>query len=199
MIEIKIGDCTQRFKDLEDNSVDAVICDPPYGVRYLEKGWDDLGSGKQQREWHRGWLAEAHRVLKSNGVIKAFSSAKTLHHLTSAMVEVGFVSILVEAWVYTSGMPTGNYDMAKGIEATLLFGDSNKKTFKKLKGSRREGKVGYSKIFLEHGLRPKDYQINGVAFDLEPQTKEGSLYMGYGTTLKKSWEPVCIGVKNDND
>lgn len=26
MIEIKIGDCTQRLKDLEDNSVDAVIC-----------------------------------------------------------------------------------------------------------------------------------------------------------------------------
>ena len=195
MIEIKIGDCTQRLKDLEDNSVDSIICDPPYGVRYLEKGWDDLGSGSQQREWHRGWLSEAYRVLKTNGVLKAFSSAKTLHHLTSTMIEVGFVNLVVEAWVYTSGMPTGNYDIAKGIEATLLFGDSNKTTFKKLKGCRKEGKTGYTKLRVEQGTRSTDYGLSSSALDLEPQTKEGSLYMGYGTTLKKSWEPVCVGVK----
>lgn len=195
MIEIKIGDCTERLKDLEDNSVDSIICDPPYGVRYLEKGWDDLGSGKQQREWHRGWLAEAHRVLKPNGVLKAFSSAKTLHHLTSAMAEAGFLDIEVEAWVYSSGMPTGNYDIAKGIEATLLFGNANTQTFKKLKGTRKEGKTGYNKLRVEHGTRETNYSLSSSAFDLDPQTKEGSLYMGYGTTLKKSWEPVCIGVK----
>lgn len=39
MIEIKIGDCAERLKDLEDNSVDAVICDPPYGLKFMSKGW----------------------------------------------------------------------------------------------------------------------------------------------------------------
>lgn len=195
MIEIKIGDCTQRLKDLEDNSVDAVICDPPYGVKYLEKGWDNLGNGSQQREWHRAWLTESYRVLKPNGVIKSFSSPKTLHHLTSVMIEVGFTEVKVEAWVYTSGMPIGNYDVAKGIEATVLFGNANQITFKKLKGNRKEVKTGYNKLRLEHGTRKSDYGLSSNAFDLDPQTKEGELYMGYGTSLKKSWEPVCIGVK----
>ncbi len=195
MIEIKIGDCTERLQDLEDNSVDSIICDPPYGIKVLDKDWDDLGEGSQQRNWHRKWLTEAHRVLKKGGLIKAFSGAKTYHHLIATMEEIGFSELRIEAWVYTSGMPAGNYDVAKGVESQILFGDSNKKFFKKLKGSRREGKVGYSKIFLEHGLRPKDYQVYGVAFDLEPQTEEGELYMGYGTTLKKAWEPICIGVK----
>ena len=195
MIEIKIGDCTQRLKDLEDNSVDAVICDPPYGIKVLEKtDWDNLGSGKQQSGWHRGWLAEVHRVLKPNGVLKAFSSAKTLHHLTSAMVETGFLNIKVEAWVYR-GMPTGNYDIAKGIEATILFGNANSQTFKKLKGTRKEGKTGINKLRVVHGIRNTDYDLSSSAFDLEPQTNEGKRFMGYGTTLKKSWEPVCIGFK----
>ena len=39
MIEIKIGDCTNRLKEIEDNSVDAIICDPPYGLKFMSKGW----------------------------------------------------------------------------------------------------------------------------------------------------------------
>lgn len=195
MIEIKIGDCTQRLKDLENNSVDAIISDPPYGVKWLEKGWDNLGEGVQQRQWHIGWLTEAHRVLKPNGVLKAFSGAKTYHHLISTMVEVGFSDLSVAAWVYTSGMPTGNYDIAKGVEATILFGNANNQTFKKLKGTRRSGKTGYNDLRLEHGTRGSNYEGVSSAFDLEPQTEEGVLFMGYGTTLKKAWEPICIGYK----
>ena len=76
MVEIKIGDCVDRLKDLEDSSVDSIICDPPYGLKFM-KEWDDIGDGSQQREWHRAWLLEAHRVLKPNGVLKAFSGTRT--------------------------------------------------------------------------------------------------------------------------
>tara|TARA_A100001035_G_scaffold248005_1_gene217863 strand:- start:17 stop:619 length:603 start_codon:yes stop_codon:yes gene_type:complete len=198
MIEIKIGDCTQRLKDLEDNSIDAVICDPPYGFKYLDKGWDDIGDGSQQREWHRGWLKEAHRVLKSNGVLKAFSSSKTFHHLIAMMGEIGFKDLRVEAWTYISGMPVGNYDVAKGVECQLLFGNSNQQKFNLLKGSRREGKTGLNSIRFRHNTRSSDYAQLG-AFELNPQTNEGRIYMGYGTALKKSWEPVCIGVKIESN
>jgi len=105
MIEIKIGDCTDRLKDLEDNSVDAIICDPPYGLKFMSKGWDDIGNGSQQREWHRGWLTEAHRVLKPNGVLKAFSGSRTFHHLIAMMEEIGFSDLRIEAWSYSSGFP----------------------------------------------------------------------------------------------
>jgi len=115
MIEIKIGDCTQRLKDLEDNSVDTVICDPPYGLKFMSKGWDDIGDGSQQREWHRAWLTEAHRVLKPNGVIKAFSGTRTFHHLIAMMGELGFSDLRVEAWVYGSGFPK-SLNVSKAIE-----------------------------------------------------------------------------------
>jgi DNA modification methylase len=194
MIEIKIGDCVERLKDLDDNSIDAIICDPPYGLKYVKKDWDDIGEGSQQREWHKIWLLEAHRVLKPNGVLKAFSSATTFHHLIAMMGEIGFCDLKIEGWAYTSGMPAGNYDMAKGVESLILFGDSNNKNFKHLHGVRREGKTGLNSLNLRHDARPEDYTQHG-AFTLDPQTEQGKRFMGYGTTLKKSWEPVCIGVK----
>jgi site-specific DNA-methyltransferase (adenine-specific) len=181
------------LKEIEDNSVDAVICDPPYGIKYLGTGWDDIGDGSQQREWHRDWVSETYRVLKPNGVIKAFSSPRTSHHLIAMMDEVGFSDLKVEAWLYISGMPL-SYDVAKGVECLLLFGNSNQTKFSLLKGSRREGKTGLNNIKYKQNKRSEDYKQLG-AFDLEPQTKEGELYMGYGTSLKKSWEPVCRGVK----
>ena len=71
----------------------------------MSKDWDDIGNGSQQREWHRKWLVESYRVLKSKGVIKAFSGTRTFHHLIAMMEEIGFSDLRVEAWTYGSGFP----------------------------------------------------------------------------------------------
>ena len=194
MIEIKIGDCTQRLKDLEDNSVVAVICDPPYGIKFMSKGWDDIGDGGQQREWHRKWLTQAHRVLKPSGVLKTFSGTRTFHHLIYMMEEIGFSELRVEAWTYGSGFPKSR-SISKDIDKTL--GEARKV-------------VGYRKgIGLESG-KSKGFSysqehIPGVCMggkevqiDLPitvPASKEAHQYEGWGTALKPAWEPVCIGVK----
>jgi len=34
------GDCLEVMKDLEDNSIDAVVTDPPYGWKFMGKSWD---------------------------------------------------------------------------------------------------------------------------------------------------------------
>lgn len=34
------GDCVEVLKTLPDNSVDAVVTDPPYGIRFMGKAWD---------------------------------------------------------------------------------------------------------------------------------------------------------------
>ena len=160
----------------------------------MEKGWDDIGEGSQQREWHKGWLKEAHRVLKPNGVLKAFSGSRTFHHLLSAMGDSSFSELSVEAWSYGSGMPF-SMNIAKALEASILLGSSNKKEFKKLTGARREGSHGYCNLNVVHGRRDADYSGRGQSFDLDPQTDMGKKYMGYGTTLKPAWEPICIGYK----
>ena len=36
------GDCALVMADMEENSVDAVVCDPPYGLEFMGKEWDRL-------------------------------------------------------------------------------------------------------------------------------------------------------------
>ena len=38
---------------IENNTVESVVCDPPYGLKFMEKGWDSIGDGADQREWHQ--------------------------------------------------------------------------------------------------------------------------------------------------
>ena len=40
MIKLLLGDCLDKLKELEDNSVDSVVTDPPYGLGFMGKQWD---------------------------------------------------------------------------------------------------------------------------------------------------------------
>jgi len=188
MIEIKIGDCTNRLKEIEDNSVDAVICDPPYGLKFMSKGWDDIGNGSQQREWHRGWLKEAHRILKPNGVIKAFSGSRTYHHLIAMMEEIGFVDLRVEAWGYGSGFPK-SHNLAKqfekklGVEGEII----GHKAGVKVDDSQGYGGIARGGV----GIVQKNAMIPVRALVSE----EAKTWEGWGTALKPAFEPVVIGYK----
>jgi len=37
------GDCIEHMKQLEENSVDAIVTDPPYGLEFMGKNWDKFG------------------------------------------------------------------------------------------------------------------------------------------------------------
>jgi len=39
-MELLLGDCLEKLKDMEDNSVDSIVTDPPYGISFMGKKWD---------------------------------------------------------------------------------------------------------------------------------------------------------------
>ena len=39
-IDLLLGDCLEKMKTLAENSVDAIVTDPPYGIRFMGKAWD---------------------------------------------------------------------------------------------------------------------------------------------------------------
>ena len=39
-INLLLGDCGEVLKTLQENSVDSIICDPPYGLSFMGKKWD---------------------------------------------------------------------------------------------------------------------------------------------------------------
>ena len=39
-MKLILGDCIEKMKDIPDNSIDMVLCDPPYGTTACK--WDSI-------------------------------------------------------------------------------------------------------------------------------------------------------------
>lgn len=59
------GDCLERMKEIPDGSIDAVICDPPYGTTACK--WDSVIPFESMWE-------QLNRIIKPNGAIVLFGS-----------------------------------------------------------------------------------------------------------------------------
>ena len=69
------GDCLERMKEIPSGSVDAIICDPPYGtLRGASlKGWDSEKTDWDIKLNTADMLAECNRVLRPNGALVLFA------------------------------------------------------------------------------------------------------------------------------
>jgi site-specific DNA-methyltransferase (adenine-specific) len=104
------GDNRVTLKTLADNSIDAIVTDPPYGIDFLGKSWDANTGAVETYQ-------ECLRVLKPGGHILAFSAARTYHHLAITLEQAGFEIRDQIMWIYSSGFPKSQ-DIGKSIDRT---------------------------------------------------------------------------------
>lgn len=52
-MKLILGDCLEKLKELPDNSVDSVVTDPPYGLGFMNKEWDDPNKLKKNLDHHK--------------------------------------------------------------------------------------------------------------------------------------------------
>jgi DNA modification methylase len=107
-IKLHTGDSSKVLKKYPDNHFDSIVTDPPYGIEFLGKDWDN-NTGPIE-VWR-----ECLRVLKPGGHLLAFSAARTYHRLASNIEDIGFEIRDQIMWIYGSGFPKGQ-DMGKLIE-----------------------------------------------------------------------------------
>lgn len=105
---ITSGDCVKWLRELLPDSVDAIVCDPPYGLGFMGKGWDKLPPGPEFAE-------QALRVLKPGAHILAFGGTRTYHRLVVALEDAGFEIRDTLAWCYFNGFPK-SLDVSKAID-----------------------------------------------------------------------------------
>lgn len=104
------GDNRETLKTIADNSIDAIVTDPPYGIDFLGKAWDANTGALETYQ-------ECLRVLKPGGHILAFSAARTYHHLAVTLEQAGFEIRDQIMWIYSSGFPKSQ-DVGKSIDRT---------------------------------------------------------------------------------
>jgi site-specific DNA-methyltransferase (adenine-specific) len=181
---LRLGDCLEVLRTMPDNSVDAVVTDPPYGLSFMGKRWDyDVPS---VAIW-----AECLRVLKPGGHLLAFAGTRTQHRMAVRIEDAGFEIRDMIAWVYGSGFPK-SLDVSKAID--------------KAAGAEREVvgsyTVGGTAAKGKHKGRAAAASDEGAAIgctkDLAitaPATPEAQQWAGWGTALKPALEPITMARK----
>jgi len=176
MNKILQGDCLIKLKELEDNSIDSIVTDPPYELGFMGKSWDNTGIANNKEMW-----AECLRVLKPGGYLLSFGGTRTYHRMASAIEDAGFeVRDMIE-WVYGSGFPK-SLNIGKAVD--------------KLQGNEREV-LGTRKVPDQRsgGINSERTAQMGVPTRMTTDTKGTSEWEGWGTALKPSHEPIIVSMK----
>lgn len=127
-----VSDCHSLLAAIPDQSVQLIICDPPYNINLAE--WDDHAC---YVSWASQWLKEAERVLSPTGSIAIFGGLQfqgeagsgdllsLLSHLRSASA-MQLVNLIV--WNYPNGMSAHRF-FANRHEEIAWFGKTSKYYF----------------------------------------------------------------------
>lgn len=196
------GDCLDILPTLDENSVDAIICDPPYhltkdhGRRTPGRGGIHRGlrAGFMLNEWDGGDLAfqpevwaACLRVLKPGGHMCAFGSARTHHRIWTAIEDGGFELRDCLMWLHSQGYPK-SHDIAKAIQ-----------TRKDGHGARYDNRdlPDPQPVPLPGNLWIEGAAISGMYTGQQGRAidPEALAWDGWNVTLKPSYEPICLARK----
>ncbi len=181
-MELVLGDCKEKLKELDDNSIDAIVTDPPYGLSFMGKKWDyDVPSVDIWKE--------CLRVLKHGGYLLSFAGTRTQHRMAVNIEDAGFEIRDMIAWVYGSGLPKSlnigkAVDKLQGNERIPAgrYTDPNGVEYKQT-GHRKNFTAGNSG------------SVENCSDDRFLLTKGASEFEGWGTALKPALEPITVARK----
>ena len=167
----------QVLAGLQDDSIDSIVTDPPYGLSFMGKKWDyDVPSVEIWKQ--------CLRVLKPGGHLLAFAGTRTQHRMAVNIEDAGFEIRDMIAWVYGSGFPKSQ-NVSKAID--------------KAAGAEREV-IGEKKKLQSYGDGVNDVygdgpDKGGVQLITAPATPEAQQWDGWGTALKPALEPITVARK----
>ena len=107
MIDLKKGDCLEVMKTIKDNSIDAIITDPPYGTTACK--WDSV------IDFELMWL-ELNRIIKPNGAIvlfgsEPFSSALRMSNIKNYKYDWIWNKVLGKNFLLAKKMPLKSHEI----------------------------------------------------------------------------------------
>ncbi|MDX2305175.1 MAG: site-specific DNA-methyltransferase [Microscillaceae bacterium] len=169
-IQIYNEDC-YGLKHLKDNTIDALITDPPYGIGFQDHDWDK-GEVPKPEIWE-----DCFRVMKPGAFGLVFSFPRLMHRIMTHIEDRGFLLKDVLFWSYTNGMPkTRNIaleiDKEKGVESEII------------------GEYTYEQGYKKGGA--DSYKLNERKYKLKPASDEGKFFEGAGLGLKPAYEPIIL-------
>ena len=187
-LSLYCGDCRDVLAALPENSVDCVATDPPYGISFMEKDWDQAVPGPEY------WRAVA-RVCKPGAMLLAFGGTRTYHRLTGAIEDAGWEIRDCLMWLYGQGFPKAAdvgkmIDKSKGATREVV-GDKLDRPGYHLCEGKGNGCYGGGNGLHAPGT---DARLRAAQITA-PATAEAAKWTGFASALKPAWEPIVLAMK----
>lgn len=107
-VKLYEGNMLDMLESIKPKSIDAIICDPPYGLTnnknskkgFMNKSWDASKIETNVEAWKK-----CYEVLKPGGYLLAFGGTRTFHRIACAIEDAGFEIRDTLMWIYGSGFP----------------------------------------------------------------------------------------------
>jgi DNA modification methylase len=160
------GDCLDLLPTIASESVDAVVTDPPYGIKFMSKEWDKDNIAFRTEVW-----VECLRCLKPGAHLVAFGGTRTYHRLVCAIEDAGFEIRDQLAWVYGQGLPKTRVNVSKAIDKVM----------------------GVESIALREKMYAGGHIQKRIEY--LPASDAAKLWSGWYTVLKPAWEPILLARK----
>lgn len=173
------GDCLEMLKEIPSDSLDSLVTDPPAGIAFMGKAWDeDKGGRKQWVAWMESVMVEALRVLKPGAHGLVWALPRTSHWTATALEDAGFEIRDVVTHLFGTGFPK-SMDISKAIDKAAgaerkVIGPGNRHASKAFGAG--EGDPAYGTF------------AGGVPPETAPATDAAKQWEGWGTALKPASE-----------
>jgi site-specific DNA-methyltransferase (adenine-specific) len=168
------GDCVETMRTLPDASIDAIVCDPPYGLEFMGKEWDNL-SHTSASGMRKG---DAARILDVEAV-GGFQDGAGGNPYSRSRIRIGREADTRAQIAWHREWATEALRVLKPGGYLLAFG-----------GTRTYHRMTVA--IEDAGLEIRDclsWQY-GSGFP-----KSLNLPGGLGTALKPAWEPIVVARK----
>jgi site-specific DNA-methyltransferase (adenine-specific) len=217
-IDLRLGDCIEILKTLEDNSVDSIVTDPPYGIGFMNKEWDNPQKHKEliDRETKRSQerFEEGKSPVKggfSKGVqpglpIGGAKEGRWFQEWCELWAKECYRVLKPGGHMLSFSAPRTYHRMATAFEDSgfqirdqimWVFGSGFPKSHNigkaidKIQGNEREVIGEYETSIPQ--ITP--WQDVDRFESKNQQTKGNGEWEGWGTALKPAHEPICMARK----
>lgn len=183
-VELFRGDCLEVMRQMPECSVDTVITDPPYELKFQSAKWDGTGVAFRRETW-----GEILRVAKPGAIMMTFGGTRTHHRVMCAIEDAGWKLKDCCMWLTGSGMPK-SHNISKAIDraAGAVRKVVGKRGHPTLKDRTRDLRQETNQF---HGGNPITDEWDITA----PATEAAALWDGWNTNLKPAWEPIIVAMR----
>ena len=173
------GDNAFVLPQLEDNSIDAIITDPPAGIAFMGKDWDKNKGGRDAWiAWMEEVATQCLRIIKPGGHALVWAIPRTSHWTATAWENAGWEVRDKVYHAFASGFPSKAIDRHLGAEREVV-GINEDRARRQPNGLYTNGRQTY---MLSVNKFAGNHNVTAAA---TPQSQQ---WEGWNTTLKPAIE-----------